>query len=166
MTNTTVDIHVQLTFQDCCRAFYWSYWWKSKLPLAFVAVLLPLGIVVWASRAPQGLALLVGILAYILCLAVTPYWRARRFVASHKTFLDRRRLGFSDEGLTTSGPSDSGSIRWDAFYRSYETRHNFLLYISRVTFITVPKRCFTNAEEIRTFRSILQTSLPNGAKLR
>jgi hypothetical protein len=62
-------------------------------------------------------------------------------------------LLIDDSGLTENAPASYSRHTWDAFRRSIEDKHVFLLFVADHLALLVPKRCLTPSqiEDLRAF---------------
>ncbi len=160
-----------LELRDFLRATYWFLFKKFKL----LFILLIIGCVVYpafcllgaGTKNPNdnfwGLLIPFGML--VLLLGST-YFGARRQMASNKSLSEPHHYTFSENGIDAVAPSSSGHTSWSNFYEVYETKHNFLLFISRNMMYTIPKRCFRDSEQINSFKDLLKSKLSSKAKLK
>ncbi len=56
--------------------------------------------------------------------------------------------------ITITGATTTHIYKWSAFPRHLETPNTFLLYLSEAAFQILPKRAFSNAEELNAFRNM------------
>jgi hypothetical protein len=69
------------------------------------------------------------------------------------------RLVFSSEGILSESSFGRSETKWGMYARVRETKEYFLLYPSLKVAHGLPKRCFTSADALATFRDILRTSI-------
>ena len=160
-----------LEFRDFLRANYWFLFKKFKLLL----VLLIIGCVVYpafyilgaGTKNPDdnswGLLIPFGLLAFLLG---STYFGAKRQMASNKSLSEPHHYTFSENGIDSVAPSSSAHTSWSNIYEAYETKHNFLLFLSRNALYTIPKRCFRDSEQINAFKDLLKSELSSKAKLK
>ena len=166
---TSIDIDVQLEFNDYLKANSWFLWRKFKwliVLLLIAAVVYPLIVVVryssgvtvnyaWAYFVPWAL---------LLVLLVSSYSGAKQHMASNKALHEKIHYVFSESGMDTTAASFSGTMAWQNVFAAHETGSNFLIFIARNMMYIIPKRCFQSAEQIDAFKRLLRAELGNKAK--
>ena len=85
-------------------------------------------------------------------------------MASNRALSERVHYVFSESGIEATAPSFSGRTAWQNVYKAYETKTNFLAFISKNMMYVIPKRCFANAEQVASFKSLLRSQLDAKAK--
>jgi hypothetical protein len=167
---TSIELEVHLELRDFLRANYWFFFKKYKvfILLMVVAIAYPIiNILGEGAKNPNnnlwGLLIPVGM--FTLLLGGT-YFSAKRQLTSNKALSEPLRYNFSESGIDSIAPSSSGHTSWSNIYEAYETKHNFLLFISRNMMHTIPKRCFRDREQINAFKDLLRAKLSSKAKLK
>src|SRR5581483_396268 len=154
----TVEVEVTLELNDCVRANYWVLFKRFGFALIGLSIIgLPLFILVivnllnpnvhnfnWPALIP---------FSGVVLLLVQTYIVTRRNLAGNKALQQRIRYTFSEYGFEALSASSSGRSNWENIPDAYETKHNFLLFIAKNLMYTIPKRCFSNPEDIRNFRT-------------
>jgi len=171
---TTIEVNVLLELNDCLRANYWflfKRYWHTVILLSVVGVLLPIlsaaGLMTPKGDPPPsfspGWFIPLGLLAFLL---IGTYISTKRSLSSHKGLQKRIRYRFSPRGIETDSVSLSGYNSWENIREAFETKHNFLLFISRNQMYAIPKGCFANADEIANLRTLLSQSLGKKARIK
>lgn len=103
-----------------------------------------------------GCALIGGAIGGALGREVTRWvwlpYRARRLFAQHKALHKPIEFEWDDEALSCRTESASGRTPWADYARRREDRHVILLYPSDALFQVVPRRCFADVAQERSFR--------------
>ena len=167
----TIELDVQLELRDFLRTTYWFSFRRTKsifILLLIALVVYPL--LVYAGRIPtnptdSNWGFLVPPVV-LLFLLINPYLGARRQMKSNKCLNQRLHYIFNEAGIQTTAPSSSGQTSWANIYKAYETRSNFLLFISKNMMYTIPKRCFVDSSQMEQFRQLLKSQLKSKAKLK
>jgi len=94
------------------------------------------------------------------------YFGAKRQMASNTSLNERIHYIFDETGIATIAASSSGRTAWTNIYKAHETKTNFLLFISKNMMYTIPKRCFTDVDQINAFKLLLKSQLTSRAKLK
>lgn len=101
-----------------------------------------------------------GLLTYLALLFFMwmPY-RARRHFRQRKDL--QRECSFipSDEGLEYTGPDGHSKKPWSDYLKWKEGRTHFLLYLADSYYQMVPKRFFTEPQQVDIFRSLLESKV-------
>ena len=168
-TKTTVEIDVLLEFRDYLRANYWFIFRRFKLFLGvffFSGVVYPL-LLVSGIASPHASNSYWGSLLPLVVLVITfgaVYFNAKKQMATNRILSERHHYVFSESGIEATAPSSSGRIAWQNVYAAHETKTNFLIFISKNLMYVIPKRCFADAEQVATFKSLLRSQLDAKAK--
>jgi hypothetical protein len=167
----SIEIDVPLELRDLLRANYWHFFKRFKLFL----ILLVIGCVGYPAlhilgggvKNPNdnywGFLIPFGMLVFLLG---STYLGVKRQMASNKSLSEPHRFTFSENGIDAVAQSSSGHTSWANIYEAYETKYNFLLFLSRNMMYTVPKRCFRDGEQLNSFKELLKTKLSSKAKLK
>jgi hypothetical protein len=89
-----------------------------------------------------------------------PYIVHGRVYRRNPRLFEMRTVTFSDEGLK-SERATTGTVeaKWSGFEKFKETRNLFLTYQTKDVIGIVPKRAFSNPEDIAQFRNLLASKL-------
>jgi hypothetical protein len=69
------------------------------------------------------------------------------------------RVDISPDGVSVSCPVSSSAYRWEAFQRVQETPRLFILFLSTLTFVLIPKRAVPDAQAVDWLRDTLRTMI-------
>lgn len=170
----SIDVDVLLELKDSLRANYWFLFRRFRLLiilLFFAAFLYPLlyfsGAMGEPSRNPNesNWGFLIPV-AVLLALFASVFFGSKRSLASNKMLQQRIRYSFSESGVQSVALSSSGYQKWETVREAIETRHNFLLFIADRLMYVLPKRCFNDEDQIRSFKELLRHRLEARAKLK
>jgi len=120
------------------------FYWKKILPLAFLSssfLWFILMITVW------------------FVLPVTVYSR-------NKTFKDRFKIRFSEDGLVITTSGGAKSWPYSSFHYFLETAYFFHLYIDEKTFFLIPKEATSEDEYDHSLRQLLRDKIGERDKSR
>lgn len=163
---TNLNINVLLQFKDYLRANFWFLFKSLKWLMLIAILILFIALYSW-SQNPDKIPWLGFVLPAILLFAyLATYLGAKRSVASNKSLQENIHYTFLETGIDAVAVSSSGHTDWVNIYQAVETKHNFLIFISRNQMFTIPKRCFDDQQQIKTFRNLLQHQLPEKTKLK
>jgi YcxB-like protein len=104
------------------------------------------------------IAVFVSLTTAQLCL---PYMIHRKIYRRNPRLFEMRTVTFTDDGLR-SEKATSGTIeaKWSSFEKFKETKNLFLTYQTKDVIGMVPKRAFSNLDDIEQFRNLLASKLP------
>jgi YcxB-like protein len=97
---------------------------------------------------------------------ITTYFSTKRQLASNKSLNQEHHYIFSYDGIVITTATSSSRTGWDIFREAFETKHNFILFISLNQMYIIPKRCFQQDNQIEQFKAILKDKLGAKAKLK
>jgi hypothetical protein len=69
------------------------------------------------------------------------------------------RVDISPDGVSVACPVSSSAYRWEAFQRVQETPKLFILFLSTLTFVLIPKRTLPDAQAVDWLRGTLRTMI-------
>jgi YcxB-like protein len=83
--------------------------------------------------------------------------KARRIFAQTPALQRPYQVTWDDRALTSTSQQGAGMYPWAEFHKSREIAGLFLIFLSDVMFIMVPKRDFPDGMTMRNFRECTQT---------
>jgi len=166
--NKKIEVEYLATAADYRRVLLW-YRWKRLAVIIGITFLVGIPILVSAfssdpANRPPGFVLWFLLVLPVLVLAVF-YWGIYRQAERIEKIFEPVKVTFTKDGLESEGESSSAEMNWDSFYQVYETNQDFIFFPEKNIFYTIPKRFFTNAEEISEFKTLLRENLKNKAIL-
>lgn len=163
-----LEIDVRLELRDYLRASYWFLFrkWSIKALIA-LALFMVMGFLFVFIQRPNASALPMLILPTLVLFVIgSVYFGAKRNLASNKSVQENIHYTFSNRGVNLVAESSSGQTAWSNIVNAFETKHNFLLFVSRSIMQIIPKRCFQDSEQIAEFKQMLVSNLDSKAKLK
>jgi hypothetical protein len=167
-----LEVAVSVTRWDWARWYWWVMYRSrgAKVALAISAVIaLLLGLA--ATGAPTAdqradyLWLPITIAGWwIVGVPILGVITAARGYATHASLREPLRFSFSAEGVAVESASVSAQQRWPVYWKAVETGGAFHLYVASAMAQTLPKRCFTSAEQMQRFREIVRAGMGERAK--
>jgi hypothetical protein len=91
-------------------------------------------------------------------------WNIARQMKSSPALQQNNTFSFDENGVRWAGHLGSGEIKWDAVVESVETKNDFFFFTSNRFAHFVPKRAFTNQEQINALRDLAKRNLGDKAK--
>jgi hypothetical protein len=165
-----IDVDVRLTLADYLRA---NYWFLFKRFRRFFLILFLAGVVypalyltgaVETTKKDNPWGLLIP-WALLLLLLLTTFLGTRRNLKSNRALQGEMHYCFSRDGINTAGPLSSGQMGWAAIRDAFETRSNFLIFISNNLMYLIPKRCLQSGDVVR-LRALVSEMLGRKARMR
>jgi len=166
----TVELTVHLVFRDYLRTTYCCLFRPIAMKLFVVFAIPQLALVVYllasAGLVWPGIATPLLVPTALLLVVVSAYFSARRAFLTNKVLQEAIAYRFSSSGIDAVASSSSGHVEWGNISQAWETKSDFILFLSSQLVYTIPKRCFINTQQISAFRLLLWTQLGTNAKLR
>ena len=166
--NEPLIVDVDLKESDLQRANFWFglRGWSNRLmlivlPIAGLLLLPRVDLSTFFQRPLVATGVII-LLGFPLFYLATIWFRTKQGFGNLKPFQTKIKYAFSPNGYQVSDAKSSGNIDWDAIPRAAESKHSFHIFLNKMSFHTIPKRCFKQAEDIVRFRGLLKQSL--GAK--
>ncbi len=158
-TLTFGDI-VRYQYSQCYRRTWWIVLLMLLVSLAFVLVAALVLVLTadfrWARTNATPFLLLLLFWAW---LAIAPYLGAKRQMKTNIPLTAPIRCVFSPQAIHRSGGHFSSELSYEALWAVGETKTLFLLYLSAVSAIVVPKRFFDNAAQQRDWRLLMEQKI-------
>ena len=130
-------------------------WW-GLCTVAIGFLLLTAG-VPYATRIGPVVLMATGLFVVLYPIWIA-YGQAEKSWAEHEPLVRPTTISVDDQGISFSTPVMNGTWRWEGIVEFQETRQSFLLFASRTELLTlIPKRGLESADELRAFRSMLET---------
>ena len=154
MDRQSIKVNVLLSLQDYLRANYWVLFRHFKPTMAMIFLLIFAGIAgplylflgdkpVNPNESYWGLLIPWAIL---LLLIGGTYFGATRQLASSKFLHETQSYTFTGEGIEITAQSSSSRQSWENIREAFETKNNFLLFISINQIFIIPKGAFRAAK--------------------
>lgn len=174
MDQQSIKVDVLLTLQDYLRANYWVLFNRYKSLKAMIFMLVFAGIagplLLFFNDKPLnpgesywGLLIPWAILLFMIG---GTYWGAKRQLAGAKFLHETHHYTFTEEEIEIAAQSSAGRQNWGNIREAFETKSNFLLFISLNQIFIIPKRCFQGGEDISRFKDLLKNKLGSKAKIK
>jgi YcxB-like protein len=171
--NDTIMINVQLTSGDLRDLWRGSPIRHLALPL--IAIGLFYSYLVVAEIMNEGLTtesafpiILYGTVALVALLGVlsVPRLRARLMLRYDPTLRELRRYSLSKQGARLESELMTCDCRWGAFFSIVETRRSFLLYLSPLFGMVIPKKSLSEPDDTGRMRDLFRAHFKGRLKLR
>src|SRR5207302_2900728 len=102
------------------------------------------------------------VLFLVVIVGWAPYRMAKKQFASEVIWREPATYTFQESGIQVHRPSASSDLKWTVITEVLETRTLFLLHIGKRSAIVLPKRVFTDAAQIQSWKQLLQSQLASG----
>ena len=162
-----------LTFRDQFRALRAAAWRTTIAKLAYAfflgSPLITVLLVVatnpdpWSFLLQEWTGVAAGPAFIFLLIPLLQVWTVYIHRKHNASLQGQQTYEFSPAGVTMRGELYSTELRWEAFYRVVETRHDFLFYHSKAMANILPKRVFGTVNELQEFRDLLREHLAQRA---
>lgn len=84
---------------------------------------------------------------------------ARRVSKQQKTLHRPYELTWDDEKVTTTSDAGNMTLKWSELHKIHEDDRQFLLFMSDVMFVMVPKRAFPDDQSRAAFRTTINQNV-------
>ena len=101
-----------------------------------------------------------------MLVPVSALWVAHRAVPAGAETSVEQIVSIGDGGVRANTPLVAGDLRWASLTRAVETGEFFLLFVSRMQALYVPKRSLGGAMQVEAVRSMLRSHMGARAELR
>ena len=81
----------------------------------------------------------------------------------NKNLLGLKKITLGEEKLTATTASSTSEVHWSGFECLEESQTHFFLYTAVNQAIVIPKRVFSNGEEINHFRAFVKSKMNQNA---
>lgn len=170
-----IVIQTKTVAEDYKALVFFTLYGRNKVfPYFIIAVaVLTLGAVIgrlagMISMSDWNFNLCLGYWGLIALNYVVYLFTVRRFLASDKFMIGREYTVTIDETGITSKDEKAGDFaayQWDKFYKAYETKKYFFLYLNTAMALVFAKKEF-GAEEIPAMEKLIRNNLGNKFKKR
>ena len=172
MSDHGISINVDYTRKDfisaylliCCQKN-----WRENFKFSLLPVLLICGYLtfVLSDASSINLNFLYYIFAMIILLlllnigSIVSYFSARRaFKNFNMRDLNNIVLSADRDGINEKTNVSDGHLDWEFFVEAFENHELIVVRLKSSQLFIFPKRCFSNAENIISFRELLKANVP------
>lgn len=146
---TALNRRVRLLWNLTASTLGWVFW------LGTLALLLLFGWFNNSNVIDLAPALFVWLIALSAVSLSTRYFARMRLRATYKPSQLDVRLVAEDRHIQLQGGDDSSVVSWKSIERGEETRSHFLLFLTRLQALIIPKRAFADESELGRFRQLI-----------
>ena len=75
-------------------------------------------------------------------------------------FAQQMELTFTEESIHLKTPAIESDVKWEMYSNLVENEDLILLIYGKRMYTVIPKRCFSGAEDLNSFRALATKSLP------
>ena len=135
------------------------------LAIWYVVLIIASGIAaVTDSRWGMTFSILVAVgLVYLLQRFILLPRRSRRIFGQQRSLHAPFRIEFSDRGVASQSETITGNHPWDHYVKWKEDEDYYLLYLSDIMFLIIPKRFLDGPTASHDLQDILQRKLGHAA---
>ena len=170
--NAPVEVNVQITPDDLRDLFRSSP--VKYLTWLLIAFGIYLAYFVFAEIVNEGFSAktaftiiwngTVALCALLVGLFFTQF-RVQQLVRRGPTLREPRRYTFSTDGVHFDADLMTCDCRWGSFIRIVESRRSFLLYLSPLFAVVIPKAQLSTPDDISRLRQLFRNSFKGRLKL-
>lgn len=95
----------------------------------------------------------VGLIFYSVRIRTKKMWDNNKIIQEEKSLM------FSNAGISHASETSSANIWWNKVFKIEETNIFIAIFISNLQAFVIPKRNFSNLEELKLFKDILKTNI-------
>ena len=169
MTSEAVDLHFTYTEAEIVSALRLSYRRIhriiTKAVISFVAIVIGLiGIMNQSGKLLWYMLFLIGIVMLAL-YSFAYFYGPRQRVKERPSFSDRYHVTFSNENIIFRTDDVQTQFNWSYYQEAWELSNSYLLLPVDKSFTLIPKRAFSDEEQERSFRLLLNSHLGEVIKI-
>jgi len=174
MNNKSIEISTNLTTEDLKRIGFRQI--RTKLIIAgsmlfIFFVFIGLGVLLSLLSKKNNIPLAsfvpmlipIGIFSFVILSFI---WVVTKQAKQLGEKIEQTKYIFNEQGVQTESASAFVKTSWSNFLKIVESKTDFLLYTQKNIAIPIPKRFFTNENQITEFRNLIEEKLGKQAKLR
>lgn len=167
MEQNTISFSVQMSVKDVYRFNMYHVYHSASGLFGLLLSLLALGnlIVSFQSLTDQGKTIMTIIALWFTVLEpVMVYSRAKKQVKKITSYHKPIHYMLGEQGITVSQNEESQTMEWNRVRRIVKTRHQILVYSSRVHAFIFPKEAWEDQEQ-DLFQLLRQCAMDNGIRI-
>jgi hypothetical protein len=173
MDQTPVLVIVHLTVRDLYLANLWHLWRRVRWVGVLVGMVAAAGILmIVMSHGEQRKNLIQNfrplfglILFWLVAVFGGLYFSARSMMKQQKGLSHANRYTFSETGIEMQADKASGQMDWSYIFQAFETKRFFFLYLSKGMRHMIPKKFFTDANDVARLRTLIRTYVKGKVRL-
>ncbi len=173
MDQAPVLVIVHLTVRDLYLANIWQMWRRMRwvgVVVGMIIVIAILMIVMSHGEARKNLIqnftpLFGLVLFWLVAVFGGLYISARSMMKQQKGLSQANRYTFSETGIEVQADKASGQMDWSYIFQAFETKRFFLLYLSKSMQHLIPKKFFTDENDVAKLRTLIRTYVKGKVRL-
>ncbi len=150
--------------RDYYRPLDWTSGNLLRWTLVVFAALLVLD--AWRHWSSPDSEIKIGLIAFLVLAFLYPWIRVRYEFRKFPAFRKPRRFSFDAEGIHFQSEDARGDYNWSVFSKVVETPRVFLFMQTNRSGTTVPKRFFSQPNDIPMLRKLLRENFKGKLMLR
>lgn len=131
--------------------------WKKQGSGSEYDIVIGAGIMVVGIMWNMMILTFLGALLVLFIVARSLIWR--KLFRDMRKYHDDISVTFSDEKVRTESCVGTSDLRWDAFKAYFDTKDFILLYINKHAFSIIPKKAFSNPDQLEFFMNMVRRHL-------
>lgn len=163
-TRSEVTVEITLAPGDFYHPLDWSWGNLIRYVLAVVSILLVFD--AWRNWSSPASEIKIGLMVFLALAFLFPWIRMRYLFRRYPAFRKPRSFTFDAVGMHFQSEDASGDYKWPTFSKVVETPRAFIFMQTSRGGTTIPKRFFTQRDEISLLRKLLRESFKGTLKLR
>lgn len=140
--------------------------WIALAALLFVLVSAVHYVISWPSARNFGMFWLIFVAVFPVVWFCWVWWWHPKRVAREAPYLNAGVEGTASvDGIASRSRLGNHEAGWGSYSAAFESADHFLLYLGRNVFNPLPKRAFTNPQDVIRFRELIRAHVPKARLL-
>jgi hypothetical protein len=118
------------------------------------------GLIGYKALGSSTIIVIVTFATLAIMQILLPFISHRRIYYQNPSLFSARTVTIDDEGLRSESESGNTEVKWTSFVKFIEGTNIFLLYRSKDAIGIIPKRVFSNQEQLAEFNRLLASKIP------
>jgi len=160
-----IEVRTQLKILDLYGLYFVSALrkaWYGRMALALVLIILFAfweGTLEFLRPLLEPPLLYVEITVILYSLVLRPYLASRSLIEVSSGTRGMNLFVFSEKGVDVRREHFEAHYDWPAIQRAKQSAHLLILYINPHSAIILPRRCFSNPQQLADFRTLLTSQM-------
>ncbi|UDQ97863.1 YcxB family protein [Lentisphaerota bacterium WC36G] len=129
---------------------------KSKLPF-YLAIIT--GVVLRFVIGKSIIFYLIPFSIFLLAVSIVSYFYLKKFFTTNLECFENVTMIFHDENILVKTPKLESNLKWDFFKKVINDQGFILLYQNKYQITIIPKRAFSNEEELSQFIELAKSKI-------
>ena len=162
MYHSAVQLEYEITLPELLQLS----WFRRRSSISWIfaivacATAVSLGVLLYVPADPWPSRLAGGSSAFfLLILLVVPSLNCRLVYRRNRRLFATRKVTISEEGIVADSQLGHAETNWESYVKFRKTKNLFLLYQSKDIVGILPKRVFTNQEDLEKVRALIASKV-------